>query len=431
MQDSHRSTAGLGWLASVILLWVLSGALSQRIYDTSFNHPFFLTFLSTMTYSLFSLGFLWFPSWRRKFSADAWEDFKDRRLRKCKEAPIEAEISKLLAEEDDSPVIRQTKQNGFDVLLSALCLAPIWVSSTYLYNVSLSYTSLTSATIMASTCSLFTLIIGSALGTDTMTVGNILSVVVNLIGVSLISWTDAVSADSSDSTVALPVIGVDVTHSVFGDGLGLLSACLYAGYTVLFKRRLDEDNVDMGMFFAFVGLVTSLLFWPVFLILDSTHVEPFLFPDHNSLMLILLNAFCGCLLPVYMWGRAVSLLQPLTVSLGMSLTIPCSLLFELILTDTKFTQWHLCGTFLVFLSFFFAIPALSGTSLHAPGSAGGLDGAGGGTPKHPSDHDTCAGRVASLRHRFRSLFFSQSSPSSSTSSFPSPHTASRTNPAIP
>ncbi len=48
--------------------------------------------------------------------------------------------------------------------------------------------------------------------------------------------------------------------SLMGDGLTVLSAGLYAGYTVIMRKRMpgEEAEAHVGAFFGYVGLYTTV-----------------------------------------------------------------------------------------------------------------------------------------------------------------------------
>jgi solute carrier family 35 protein F5 len=56
----------------------------------------------------------------------------------------------------------------------------------------------------------------------------------------------------------------------------LLSALFYAVYVILLKVRIrSESQIDMQLFFGFVGLFNILACWPIGIILHLTGVERF------------------------------------------------------------------------------------------------------------------------------------------------------------
>jgi len=57
-------------------------------------------------------------------------------------------------------------------------------------------------------------------------------------------------------------------------------------------------------------------------------VEPFSMPSKATLGLLTANGLIGTVVSDYLWARSVLLLSPLISTLGLSLTIPCSMLAQ-------------------------------------------------------------------------------------------------------
>jgi hypothetical protein len=69
--QSPKLVAGLICTMLVIVLWVGSSELSQFIFDNAdYSKPFFMTAFNTAMFSVYLLGFLFFPSWRESSGHD-------------------------------------------------------------------------------------------------------------------------------------------------------------------------------------------------------------------------------------------------------------------------------------------------------------------------------------------------------------------------
>lgn len=86
------------------------------------------------------------------------------------------------------------------------------------------------------------------------------------------------SSIHGSSTLALNTTAAAVTaaaaarsgpsHSVIGDLLCLVSAGFYAGYTIVLRKSLpDDDEANVALFFGYVGLLCSVVFAPVVAVL--------------------------------------------------------------------------------------------------------------------------------------------------------------------
>lgn len=88
-------------------------------------------------------------------------------------------------------------------------------------------------------------------------------------------------------------INAIATNPVLGDVLALVSACFYAVYISLIRKRLPDENkgegqASMAEFLGYLGLFNLLIFLPVALVLHFTKIEPF-----NSLTLYQFGLIVG------------------------------------------------------------------------------------------------------------------------------------------
>lgn len=90
--------------------------------------------------------------------------------------------------------------------------------------------------------------------------------------------TPPATRPSPTPTSALPSLTTIQSgkYTLLGDSLALLSALFYAVYVILLKVRIrSESQIDMQLFFGFVGLFNILACWPIGIILHLTGVERF------------------------------------------------------------------------------------------------------------------------------------------------------------
>lgn len=164
-----------------------------------------------------------------------------------------------------------------------------------------------------------------------------------------------------------------------GDILASISAVLYGAYSVVMKKRVEnEDRVNMPLFFGMVGFFNLVLLWPGFFILHITGVETFELPPTRKIWAILLvmppdyrftaiqpisifdqttdqkqlNAVSS-FVSDYCWAYAMLLTTPLVVTVGLSLTIPLSLIGQIVLSSQYSSGLYWVGAFVVVLSFLF------------------------------------------------------------------------------
>lgn len=220
----------------------------------------------------------------------------------------------------------------------------------YFVAACLKYTTVASSTILTSTSSIFTLLFGTLLHVEIFTVRKLLSVLASLLGIILISTVDITTADDDSSRGSFP--HKSPSQLAIGDALAFLSAILYGFYAILMKKRIgDEGRVDMPLFFGLVGLFNLLILWPGFILLHFFGDEPFALPPTGRIWLIVLANSTTSLLSDFCWAYAMLLTSPLIVTVGLSLTIPLSLVGEMILRG-EFEGWlYWIGAGVVFLGF--------------------------------------------------------------------------------
>lgn len=123
-------------------------------------------------------------------------------------------------------------------------------------------------TIIRTSSSLFTIFLSLFFLGETFTWVKLVSVLLCMGGTIIVSLGDS---ESGISAIA--------TNPVLGDILALASAGFYAVYITLIRKKIpDEDdnvgNPSMAQFLGFLGLFNLLIFLPVALVLNFTNLEP-------------------------------------------------------------------------------------------------------------------------------------------------------------
>jgi len=176
-------------------------------------------------------------------------------------------------------------------------------------------------------------------------------VLASLCGIILISTVDISSDDNKDRGTFPHKTAGEIT---LGDMLAFISAVVYGIYAVVMKKRIgDEGRVNMPLFFGMVGLLNVVLMWPGFILLHVAGIERFALPPTGRIWIIILVNSTSSLVSDFCWAFAMLLTSPLVVTVGLSLTIPLSLVGQMIIDGlySGFTYW--LGAFIVFLSFVF------------------------------------------------------------------------------
>ena len=385
-----RHTFGLILLLMVVFLWTLSNFLGSTIFaDNSFAKPFFVTYLNTAFFILPAAPTLLRHLYERLRAGDLKETLLDsvRELvpfrRKSSSDEGEAFLKPDSTDDDDveGDGLVRTDSNASRKASSTLGLLEtaklslsfciLWFCANYFAMACLQHTTVASATIITSTSSVWTLLIGAVTGVEKFTYRKLLGVVAAIAGVILISRLDyATNPDEVTSETATATTQRRDNESTFpeksgseialGDGMAFLSAVIYGIYTIVLKIKVSSPppppsppstatstaspakppppppsssstNVNMPLFFSLVGLFNLIFLWPLFPILSWTNIEPFALPPTRRIWAIVLINSLSSLLSDIAWAYAMILTSPLVVTVGLSLTIPLSLVGELVI----------------------------------------------------------------------------------------------------
>ena len=227
----------------------------------------------------------------------------------------------------------------------------LWFLANYFVAACLEYTTVASSTILTSTSSIWTLILGAMLRVEPFTIKNLLGALTSLAGIILISSVD-LTANTDKNRGDFP----HKSHRelAIGDILALASALLYAVYTIVMKKKIgDEARVDMPLFFGFVGLFNLVTLLPGFAILHFTKIEVFELPPTRRITTIVLVNSVTSLISDFCWAYSMLLTSPLVVTVGLSLTIPLSLLGQMVVNNQTSSAMYWVGAAIVFVSFAF------------------------------------------------------------------------------
>ncbi|UKZ72896.1 hypothetical protein TrVFT333_000533 [Trichoderma virens FT-333] len=360
-----RRTLGICFLLLTVFLWTLSNFLASFIFsDETYDKPFFLVYFNT---SMFAISLI--PMFIRYLAqkgfhglrSDVRRMWAEHRFQTAAGSPPPDEEDhhaqeRLLVDEHDpmtptwSPA--EKEKLGFRetaVLSFEFCM--LWFLANYLASACLQHTSVASVTILTSTSSVWTLVFGSMFSVETFSLRKLVGVVASLTGIILISMVD-LSGQSDENRGSFP--HKTPGQIALGDSMAFLSAVVYGIYITVMKRRVgDEDKVNMQLFFGLVGMFNLALLWPLFFILHWTGIEPFELPPTSQVWTIMIVNAVASFVSDISWALAMLLTTPLIVTVGLSLTIPLSLIGEMIQYQqySSFIYW--IGAAVVFVSFVF------------------------------------------------------------------------------
>lgn len=266
------------------------------------------------------------------------------------------------------PMAEKEKLSFRETSILSLEFCMLWFFANYFASACLEYTSVASVTILTSTSSVWTLVFCAVFRIEPFSLRKLAGVMASLIGIVLISTVDLTGAGDEENG-SFP--DKTTAQIAIGDSMAFFSAVVYGVYVTVMKRRVgDEDKVDMQLFFGMVGVFNLAFLWPLFFVLHWTNIEPVsprcphpslipyllgqfeLPPDGKIWTIIVVNSLSSFVSDIS-WAFAMLLTTPLVVTVGLSLTIPLSLIGQMIQYG-QYSSWiYWIGAAVVLSSFIF------------------------------------------------------------------------------
>ncbi|XXH00762.1 hypothetical protein Hte_007113 [Hypoxylon texense] len=360
-----RRTLGISLLLVTVFLWTASNFLASYIFsDHTYDKPFFLVYINTSVFALsmipISIKYVLQNGGFTRVKNQAIQEWRARYrgvegLKTQEEEDITVGERLLVDDEgslDAAAGASSEKLSFLETAKYSLEFCMIWFVGNYFASACLEYTSVGSVTILTSTSSVWTLVFCAVMRTEPFSVRKLVGVLASLAGVVLISTVDLAGTDNDDHRGNFP--HKSQRQIAIGDAMALFSAVVYGLYVVVMKVRIgNEERVNMPLFFGLVGIFNVVLLWPLFFILHFTGIEPFELPPNGNIWAIIILNSVSSFISDMSWAYAMLLTTPLVVTVGLSLTIPLSLIGEMIqyAQYSSFVYW--IGAAIVLVSFIF------------------------------------------------------------------------------
>ncbi|ANZ76581.1 BA75_03351T0 [Komagataella pastoris] len=316
-QEKRHWVLGLLCLSIVVVFWVLSSFLVDELFlNHSYSKPFLLTYFNTGLFTIYLtptlVNKLRQNSTQQRFQTSVINRVEERRLS-----------------------VKETT-----VLSLQFCL--LWYLSNLVTNASLKYTTVANQTILSSTSGFFTLLIGWLFRIENPSLIKMVGLGLSFVGIVMVTCRAQITNEARTSSFL----------SMFGNLLALAGALCYGLYTILLKRKAkNESRINTSQFFGFVGAFTLLLLWPLIIILNYLDIEPFELPKTKDVWCIIITNGCLTMVSDYLWAKALLLTSPLTVTVGLSFTIPFAIFLQEVKQAQEMSPLYLCGASLILISF--------------------------------------------------------------------------------
>ena len=118
-------------------------------------------------------------------------------------------------------------------------------------------------------------------------------------------------------------------EGLLGDIEAVVGAMFYAAYSVFLKWK--GRDIDMIVLYGFVGVINVFMFFAGIIILNYAGIEVFWLPTGIEAGFLVINAIFGTFISDFLWALSVMYLNPTLCTVGLSLTIPFSIIADIIL----------------------------------------------------------------------------------------------------
>jgi len=367
---------GLVYILGVNLIWSAASVLVQYVYcNLDFRAPFFLTSLCNSLFIVYIPIYLIFGPripWKNGSRGIICDDGNGTSLGSMEtansksskhddnyEALSSLEPSSLIEETDDPThaIDRHTKFRcgHYETILVALTISPFWFLSNYFYNLSLSWTSVTSSTVCSSTGSVFTFLIGLKFGDEIFSWYAVVGVLLAVFGSAYTAFGDA-AGDQADAGTCDNAVAADAEPDdglrALGDATGLAAALGYGIYCTLIRVRVPSDgSMSTALVFGYIGLINTAVLGPICLteLLRGGLASHLTWEIFGALVL---KGLLDNVVSDWLWAQSVVLTSATVATVGMSLTIPIAFSSDYLLWGIVPNFQSVLGASGVLLAFF-------------------------------------------------------------------------------
>lgn len=287
-----RYVGALFCLLALVFCWIAMGEILQQVQSSKhkYRKPFFMVFFIHCAY------ILQLPVWF---------------IGMC--------ISKR---KNKSQVFEKEKASYTKTFIWSNILHILLAVCGYSWYLSLPITSVSANTSIYNSASIFVFILSIFILKEKITILKSASVFVCVAGVIMVSVFGSQKKEKGED------------NKISGYILVIVSTILYALYEVLYKKVSSickrTSILDSLLFVGMMGIGNILFLWPFVIILHYTGVETFELPNHEQLLALSLTAVLESLFSAFLLV-GILLTSPLLMSVGSILTIPTSVVADVIL----------------------------------------------------------------------------------------------------
>ncbi|KAI3405562.2 hypothetical protein KGF56_001580 [Candida oxycetoniae] len=317
-KEKRNYRIGIALLVVSIVTWITGLELVSGVLKTSeYKKQWFFAAISGSCYMVNFIPDLFLFLAKKVFVKNEIEGVNQ---------PLMSDRDDIQVEKDEGVLaVEMTKG---EVSKLALQVAIIY----YLYNLflmeALKYTSASNQTIIGSTTTVFTLIMGYFLNIEKLSLKKVVCVMLSCIGVFLVNFgSDQKSGDGGGGGKFEP------KNPKLGNTFALAGAFLYACYLLLMRLKCGSSGgktTNERRLFGYVGLITLILSVPLLYIVDFFDIEKFELPPKGN-RAVFFNVFVNAVFSAisdFTAILAMLLTSPLVVSLTLTCAVPITIFVD-------------------------------------------------------------------------------------------------------
>nr|XP_026691600.1 solute carrier family 35 member F5-like isoform X2 [Ciona intestinalis] len=406
-QSKSKFCLGLFLLLVVDIIWVASSEASRYLFkDIHYDKPYMSTYIKTSMFSIYLMGFILYAPWRRQCIRCACDDYPGQyqlvRETDTEDTDSEYQSKNSLSESiyvptklpsaseldssdgekksknrvkfnhvmevrhlEDTEETKMARMNYGaalrakfrskskkgkltvpQVMRISFFFSVVFFIGNVAYQEALAVSEVSLVNVLSSTSGLFTLILAALFpsgSSDRFTLSKLCAVLLSIAGITMVG----LGASNTDIQSLF-----NFNNSSLGILWSLIGTFCYALYLVSLKKSVgSDDNLDVPMFFGFVGMFSFTLLWPGMVALHYAGVEPFELPNKTSIILVLVNGLVGTVISELLWIWGCLLTSSLIATMSLSLTIPLSITLDIVFRKIQFSWLFYAGVGPVFAAF--------------------------------------------------------------------------------
>ncbi|EFA74851.1 hypothetical protein PPL_11885 [Heterostelium album PN500] len=316
----QKRLLGIIIVISITVLYSAISELNQYILSGSYNKPYFLVYYNT---------FFLLIAFPIEFGLLKRQQIKDRKAKM-----LSNQYNNLNSDYNDNaePSVMDLYKQEFikskfsfkRMMVVSFVMSLLYVGLNWIWSLGLPLTEVSTSSALYQSATVWVFIFSIVILKERPTLLKCISTGLFIAGVIGITLADKSSSDS-----AYP-------KAVLGDILMIVSAFLWAMYEVFTTKFVgDVPRTLVNTYIGFIAVWSTLFGIPMLIILSVTGFESWVTPDLKTFGFITLSALVACMLNYLInWGLSVT--SPLFVRSGELMTIPTTLVFDIIVKHVHF-----------------------------------------------------------------------------------------------